>query len=124
MNSPISNRINTIFVHGSDLKRSVKWYSELIGQEVNLGEVSNPVHNLKIDHHTGLTLDAGPEGETKAIHPSGYPLFNFHTEDIHRAYKYVSGLGYKIESDIVSFDDFSFFTVEDLDGNVVMICTG
>lgn len=124
MNSPIANRINTIFVHVSDLKRSVIWYSELLGHEVDRDDVSDPVHNLPIDHHTGLTLDAGPEGETKNVQPSGYPLFNFHAEDIQRAYEYVSSLGYKVESDVVTFDDFSFFTVEDPDGNVVMICTG
>jgi hypothetical protein len=33
-------------------------------------------------------------------------------------------MDYTIESPITSFDDFSFFTIKDPDGHVVMICTG
>ncbi|MGE8205536.1 VOC family protein [Heyndrickxia sp. NPDC080065] len=124
MNSPINNQINTIFVHASDLKKSVQWYSKLLGQEYDPTEVSNPVYNIKINHHTGLTLDAGPEGVTKQPNTSSYPLFNFHTNDIHRSYDYVRQLDYKIESDIVHFPDFSFFTISDPDRNIIMICTG
>ncbi|OZU87150.1 glyoxalase/bleomycin resistance/dioxygenase family protein [Virgibacillus indicus] len=124
MNSPIQNKINTIFVHVSDLPRSVKWYSELLGQDYDLDEVKKPVYNLKIDHHTGLTLDAGPIGVEKKNGASSHPLFNFHTEDISLAYNYVEKLGYKIEEEITAFDDFSFFIINDPDHNIIMICTG
>lgn len=124
MQSPILNQINTIFVHVSDLGRSVEWYLKLLGQVYNNEEVHPPVHNIMINHHTGLTLDAGPAGTTKQINPSGNPLFNFHTNDIDEAYEFIKQLGYRIESDIVRFDDFAFFTVSDPDKNVIMICTG
>lgn len=124
MNSPIQNKINTIFVHVSDLPRSVKWYSELLGQDYDLNEVKKPVYNLKIDHHTGLTLDAGPIRVEKKNSPPSHPLFNFHTDDISHAYKYVIELGYKVKEEIVQFDDFSFFTISDPDHNIIMICTG
>ncbi|MBB2480777.1 VOC family protein [Bacillus sp. APMAM] len=124
MQSPIVNQINTIFVHVSDLGRSVEWYSKLLDQEYNLAEVHPPVYNMKINHHTGLTLDAGLSETTKQINPSGNPLFNFHTNDIDEAYEYIKQLGYKMESDIVRFEDFAFFNVSDPDKNIVMICTG
>ncbi|MCG7344099.1 VOC family protein [Sporosarcina sp. ACRSL] len=124
MSSPVAIKINTIFVHVSDLKQSVKWYSQLLGQEYDSTTIERPVYNMKIAHHTGLTLDAGPEGVTKKLLPSDYPLFNFHTENIEQSYAYVNELGYKVESEIVSFDDFSFFTLRDPDGNFIMICTG
>ncbi|MGY0693936.1 VOC family protein [Virgibacillus sp. FSP13] len=124
MTSPIKNQINTIFVHVSDLASSVKWYSQLLGQEFDLSNVSKPVYNLQINHHTGLTLDGGPEGVLKQDQSSNYPLFNFHTDDIQKSYEYVNRLGYQIESEIVHFDDFAFFTIRDPDQNVVMICTG
>lgn len=124
MKSPIASQINTIFVHVSDLRRSVKWYSDLLGKSFNEMEVTNPVYNIEVDHHTGLTLDAGPEEQTKKHDPSSQPLFNFHTDDINLAYEYVRDLGYVIDSEIVGFDDFSFFTVHDPDQNVIMICTG
>lgn len=124
MNSPITNKINTIFVHVSDLEESVKWYSQLLGQEYDSATIERPVYNINITDHTGLTLDAGPEGVTKKQSLSEYPLFNFHTENIDNSYTYVKELGYQIDSEIIRFDDFSFFTIRDPDSNVIMICTG
>jgi catechol 2,3-dioxygenase-like lactoylglutathione lyase family enzyme len=124
MKSPINNQINTVFVHVSNLKKSVRWYSELLGQEYDLDAVSDPVYNIKINHHTGLTLDSGPEGVSKKVDALENPLFNFHTGDIDAAFAFVEEMGYEAAEGIVRFDDFSFFTVRDPDGNVVMICTG
>ncbi|MBY0213449.1 MULTISPECIES: VOC family protein [Priestia] len=124
MPSPVFNKMNTVFIHVSNLKSSVKWYSELLNQEYKMSEVKSPVYNLNIDGETGLTLDAGPEGTEKQIVASLHPIFNFHTEDIKEAYEFVKGMDYTIDSPITSFDDFSFFTIKDPDGHVVMICTG
>ncbi|MCM3237426.1 VOC family protein [Heyndrickxia oleronia] len=124
MNSPIKNEVNTIFVHVSNLERSVTWYCQLLNQKFNLAEVSRPVYNIKLNHHTGLTLDAGPSSVIKEICPSENPLFNFHTDDINKSYDFVRKLGYQIQSEIVSFDDFAYFNISDPDGNIIMICTG
>ncbi|NQD66017.1 VOC family protein [Bacillus haikouensis] len=124
MQSPIINQINTVFVHVSSLKESVNWYSELLGLEYDLESVLEPVYNIRINHHTGLTLDAGPEGMIKHVKADEYPLFNFHTEDIDSSYSFVQEKGYEVVSGIIRFADFSFFTISDPDGHVVMICTG
>lgn len=123
MNSPIKNQINTVFVHVKHLKTSVKWYSQLLGQNVDLTEVLDPVFNMKVNHDTGLTLDAGPPGVEKRVKATNYPLFNLHTGDIQQSYAYVQKLGYQIESEIVAFDDFAYFNIKDPDGNIIMICT-
>ncbi|WP_040979456.1 VOC family protein [Oceanobacillus jeddahense] len=120
----ILNQTNTIFIHVSDLERSVIWYSNLLNQQADLSKVSRPVYNLEMNQHTGITLDAGPPGTTKEISPQPHPLFNFHTDDIHQAYKYIEKLGYTIAAEITEFDDFAFFNVNDPDGNVIMICNG
>lgn len=124
MTSPVKNQINTVFIHVENLEKSVEWYTRLLDQKFEPSEISRPVYNLKINHHTGLTLDAGPEGEKKEVQASTYPLFNLHTDRIEDAYKYVVELNYEIASEIVQFDDFAYFTVLDPDKNVVMICTG
>lgn len=124
MTSPVKNKINTIFVHVSDLHTSVKWYCQLLGQDYNPNQISDPVYNLEINHYTGLTLDAGPIGVTKESSSSAYPLFNFHTDNIISSYEYVKKLGYTIQTEITQFEDFSFFHILDPDKNVIMICTG
>lgn len=124
MTSPIRNQINTVFIHVKNLEKSVEWYCRLLDQEYEPSEIKSPVYNLKINHFTGLTLDAGPEGEIKEVEASPYPLLNFHTDHIHAAYAYVEELNYEIASEIVQFDDFAFFTVLDPDKNKVMVCTG
>ncbi len=123
MKSPILNQINTVFVHVSNLKESVRWYAELLGQPYDLEMVQDPVYNMAINHFTGLTLDAGPEGVKKES-ANNHPLFNFHTDNIEEAYSYVEQLKYEIVSEITRFHDFSFFVIQDPDGNRVMICTG
>jgi len=124
MKHPVKNKINTIFVHVSDLETSVIWYSKLLGQTIEMNSVARPVHNMEIDHYTGLAIDAGPAGSKKEMNPSKNPLFNFHTDDIHEAYEFTRESGFQIVSDIVQFDDFAYFNISDPDGNVIMICTG
>lgn len=96
----------------------------MLGEEVGISKVADPVHNLKMNQNTGLTLDAGPPEVIKEIQPLPYPLFNFHTGDIYQAYDCLQELGVQIVSDIVEFDDFSFFNISDPDKNMIMICTG
>ncbi|MBX0358513.1 VOC family protein [Halobacillus sp. Nhm2S1] len=120
MKSPIVNRLHTTFIPVTDLKRSARWYSELIGEPFTEENVHPPVYNLPMTTPTGVTLDAGLEHVT----PSSHPLFNFHTEDIDASYRFVEQLGYTIKSDIQRFEDVSFFNIQDPDGNIVMICTG
>ncbi|WP_409294668.1 VOC family protein [Peribacillus sp. SCS-26] len=123
MKSPVQNKMNTVFIHVTDLKKSALWYGRLLGQEVDEDRVSHPVYNLEIDGPVGLTLDAGPK-PGKAASPAPYPLFNFHTNDIKKSFDYVQSLNIECDSGIVEFDDFSFFTVKDPDGNIIMVCTG
>ncbi|MGR9049572.1 VOC family protein [Halobacillus faecis] len=120
MKSPISNRLHTTFIPVKDLKRSARWYSALIGEPYDEENIHPPVFNLPMKSHTGVTLDAGAAN----VAPSPHPLFNFHTDDIDAAYRFVEELGYIIKSDIQRFADVSFFNIEDPDGNIVMICTG
>ncbi len=124
MNSPVMNKINTVFVHVSDLEKSVKWYTQLLGQDDDTISIEKPVYNINVVGQTGLTLDAGPEKVTKKQSTSEYPLFNFHTANIEQSYMYVKELGYDIKSEIVHFDDFSYFMIRDPDRNMIMICTG
>jgi catechol 2,3-dioxygenase-like lactoylglutathione lyase family enzyme len=124
LKSPIQNRVHTIFIHVSNLERSVEWYCNLLGQDHDLSTVKRPVYNLQVNSQVGITLDAGPDDTSKHLGGLDHPLFNFHTDDIDEAYDYIKQLNYDIDSEIIRFEDLSFFTVRDPDQNVIMICTG
>ncbi|MGD6843417.1 VOC family protein [Bacillus infantis] len=123
MGTSIVNRMNTVFVHVADLKKSAGWYCKLLGQKVT-EPVENPVYNVKMDGETGLTLDAGSCADGKRPQAGPNPLFNLHTGDIHKAYSWMEKEGFDVQAGITHFDDFSFFNVKDPDGNIIMICTG
>ncbi|KHE68064.1 VOC family protein [Halobacillus sp. BBL2006] len=123
MKSPIKNQLNTVFVPVSDLKQSVKWYCQLLGQEYDEHNIKLPIYNMEINDYTGLLLDAGPIGN-KIVIPSPHPLFNFHTDDIRSAYEFVNHNDFKVESEIINYDDLAFFHLKDPDGNIIMVCNG
>lgn len=123
MNSPIANRVDTIFVHVTDLEKSVEWYSNLLGLEVK-GEVQGPIYTFEMgEGRPGLTLDNHCFDDNYVFVPQNQPLFNLNTEDIDAAYQFVNQRGIEIVQEIQSFPDLSEFTFKDPDGNIIMICT-
>ncbi|MGX1194562.1 VOC family protein [Metabacillus sp. SLBN-84] len=97
---------------------------QIAWSEYDSEKVEEPVFTIQLSEYTGLTLDAGPADITKKDCSTEHPLFNFHTDDIEKSLSYVKKLGCSIETEIVSFEDFSFFTISDPDHHVIMICTG
>ena len=120
---PIENRIDTIFIHVTDLKRSVDWYSRLLGLDVNEDTIQSPIFTFDMGPgRPGLTLDDHGLEEVYDYQPSNQPLFIFSTEDIDSAYQHVKNMGAESISNIQTFPDLSEFTFKDLDGNILMVC--
>ncbi|WP_284644773.1 VOC family protein [Paenibacillus silviterrae] len=123
LKSPIHHRIDTIFVHVTDLEASIKWYGKLMGVEVKEGDRKGPIYTFAMGPgRPGLTLDNHSMDDGYELLPSNQPLFNLSTEDIHAAYEHVVGMGAEIVEEIETFPDLSYFTFKDPDGNVLMIC--
>ncbi|MBU5267690.1 VOC family protein [Virgibacillus proomii] len=123
MRSPVINQVNTIFVHVSDLEKSVEWYCKLLGKKFDPNQVKKPVFNISLNEYTGITLDAG-QVETKKFTPLPYALFNLHTNDINESFKFAKESNFKIAQEIIDFGDLAFFNLYDPDKNIIMICTG
>ncbi|MFG6150502.1 VOC family protein [Halobacillus sp. B23F22_1] len=51
MSHPIYLKMNTVFVHVSDLTRSVRWYSQLLDRSFKEEDVSDPVYTFSY-HNT------------------------------------------------------------------------
>ncbi|PYI57543.1 VOC family protein [Paenibacillus flagellatus] len=123
MTNPLLNRVDTIFVHVTDLERSIRWYSELLGLDVREGPHAGPIYTLDMGPgRPGLTLDNHGLDDDYQFVPSNQPLFNLTATDIEAAYERVKSHGAEIVSGIVRFPDLSEFTFKDLDGNIIMVC--
>ncbi|WP_152391844.1 VOC family protein [Paenibacillus guangzhouensis] len=126
MKSPIMSRVDTIFIHVTNLKESVKWYSTLLGIEFNEDNpCEGPIHTFPMgENRPGLTLDnhCFDEEEYK-FNPSNQPLFNLSTEDIDEAYEFVKRMGAEFVTEIARYPDLSDFSFKDPDGNILMICS-
>jgi Predicted enzyme related to lactoylglutathione lyase len=124
MVKPIENRVDTIFVHVTDLHKSMEWYSRLLGLEIPEGEHNGPIYTFDMGPgRPGLTLDNHCFEPAYAFTPSNQPLFNLGATDIEAAYRHVRQLGTEYLSKIVTHPDLAEFTFKDPDGNLLMVCT-
>ncbi|WP_409251018.1 VOC family protein [Bacillus sp. SCS-153A] len=121
----ILNKIPTVFIPVVDLKKSVKWYSEVFGFNLDFEQWeqidSLPVYTFAMDS-SYLTLDANiaAQGEFK---PSKYPLCNIACQSISEVWDRFGQLGVERIDKITSFPNLSFFNFKDPDGNVLMMCS-
>lgn len=116
--------MNTVFIPVSDLKESVDWYERVLGFEIDPLQYHQiaklPVYTFQMGE-TSLTLE-----EDRGFIPSStkVPICNFHTTEIEKAKRELEENRVRIVSEIVTFPDFSYFNFNDINGNLLMICTG
>jgi predicted enzyme related to lactoylglutathione lyase len=122
--SPINSKINNVFIHVKDLKKSVEWYCNLLGIPQNNDFVESPVYNIPVTSETGLTLDDHTFDPNFIFKPSTNVLFNFNTKDIDEAYQFIKSNNIPIVKEIERIGNFAYFNYQDPDGNVLMICNG
>lgn len=120
--SPIASKVNNVFIHVSDLKKSAEWYSTLLALPFHKDSVESPVYNIPVTSETGLTLDDHTFDPSFSLAPSSHVLFNFFVQDIDEAYKFVKDHGITIVKEVERIGDFAYFNFQDPDGNVLMIC--
>ncbi|MBV7507664.1 VOC family protein [Bacillus sp. sid0103] len=120
--SPIKSKVNNVFIHVKDLKRSAEWYHNLLGIPCNLNKIESPVYNIPVTSETGLTLDDHTFDLDFKFKPSNHVLFNFYSKDIDAAYEYIKASNITIVKEIERIGEFAYFNFHDLDGNVLMIC--
>ncbi|SDZ41658.1 hypothetical protein SAMN05421736_11251 [Evansella caseinilytica] len=126
MTGIIKNRINSVFVHVSDLKASAKWYSELLGLRVHSDRFNGgPVYWMELAGYTGLILDDNSINKTRdGWQRSSAPLYMYGADDVHEAYRRLREQGVTITLEIETpHEGLTFFNFQDPDGNVFMVCS-
>ncbi|NHM31271.1 VOC family protein [Neobacillus terrae] len=119
---PVKNQMNGVFVHVTNLKGAVEWYTDLLGLEIDLEEVQSPVYNIPVSGTTSLTLDDHSFDPQFKHSISTSPIFNFFAPDIEEAYQYIKNRNIEIVREIEWVEDTAWFNIKDPDGNVLMIC--
>jgi predicted enzyme related to lactoylglutathione lyase len=120
--SPVRSRIGGVFVNVRDMGASAAWMSDLFGIELREADTVHSIYEVPSTRGAGLLLDdnRARNGETFVI------PFMFACNDIDAAFTYIT------EHDLTVFHGIerpnggpvAFFTLQDPDGNLVMVCQG
>lgn len=116
---PIHNRIDGVFVHVSNMERSVNWYHRLFDRPER-SSATDKVHSIAMDGGSDLILDQ--HGYDRGLAVDDRPQLMLHSPDVHAAYRRVKQLGLPVEWEIEEYPGMAFFTLRDPDGNLLMIC--
>ncbi len=114
--------MNGVFVHVSNLKFSVKWYSDLLDLDIDVDKVKSPIFNIPLVGTTALTLDDHAFDPEFKHNTSPSPIFNLYAPEIEEAYQYIKEKDIQIAREIEWVGETAWFNIKDPDGNVVMIC--
>lgn len=112
------NKIGAVFVHVKDLKRSSKFYAEILGLPYEEPDPNSPIYCPQMEG-TGLILDdnrnnAGTERDVR-------PLCILKTQDAEGALASMQAKGIEICFVERHEEKVFLFTFKDPDGNVLMV---
>jgi len=115
--SPIENRIGSVFVPVSDMSRAVEWYSTVFGLPTDEASHEGTIYDVEMTGDVQLTLDAN-----RPVENSSQPLCYFWTDDIDETETFLQSLEIPIVMGPEDVGSVTFLTIEDPDGNRLMVC--
>ncbi|MGO0061490.1 VOC family protein [Brevibacillus fluminis] len=116
MSHPILNAVGAVFIPVSNIERARDWYSDLLNVPVAGEILFGHIYCLPMQGSTTVVLDS------KIYDPASVrntPLFHFNTDDIHASFQLLKEKGIELVSGI---ENGHWFTFQDPDGNVLMVC--
>ncbi|WP_424767620.1 VOC family protein [Paenibacillus sp. sgz302251] len=117
--SPISNKVGSVFINVTDINRAIPFHSEVLGLPCRQAEPEESIYVLEMKSGSDVLLDnnrfrQGDDYKT---------LFMLLSSHIEGAKAYLVANGVQVFTDIERNGEIAFFTVKDPDGNVVMVCS-
>lgn len=117
--SPILNRIGSVFINVTDMNRAVRFHSEVLGLPYREVGPDDSIYGLNMRSGSGILLDNNRFRQNDDYQT----LFMSVTSDIDASRAYLTANGVRIFTDTERYGSLAFFTVEDPDGNIVMVCS-
>lgn len=112
--SRLEKRVGSIFIHVSDMKRAVEWYSRVFdlpySDDYTEGRLST-IYNLPFEG-TEILLDSN-----HGAAPAPQPLMFFKTDDIRHTLQFLKESGITIHEEML---ENNIVIIEDPDGNRLM----
>lgn len=116
--SPVLPRIGGVFVDVRDMRAMSKWYSELLGLPWREQDASQSIYTIGTTTGAAILLD-----DNRHRHGQSFRIpFMFDTPDMEAAYRFAAKEGFRLFGEPESYPSVAFFTLQDPDGNLVMIC--
>lgn len=116
---PIRTLIGGVFMHVSNMERSVDWYHRFFGLP-DRSSVTDKVHAIAMDNNSNFVLDQ--HGYDRGLAIGDRPLLMLESPDVHAAYRFALEQGIQIEWEIEEYPGMAFFTLRDPDHNLLMVC--
>lgn len=120
--APVENRVASIFVHVTDLRRAAEWYSGLFGLPILEERLSGgPVYWFDMPG-TGLVLDSNSNNRLRpGWREDMQPLVMLPCRDIDRAYAYAAGKAEPL-MEPERHPGMAYFNFRAPDGRAYMVC--
>ncbi|GIO34542.1 MULTISPECIES: VOC family protein [Paenibacillus] len=120
---PLVNRVASVFVHVTDLRRSAEWYSRLLGLPMMEERLNGgPVYWFDFQG-THMILDSDAVNRQNPDWNEGMmPRIMFEAKNIDDAFRYVREKGGKPICEPERHGSMAFFNFRDPEGNTHMAC--
>jgi catechol 2,3-dioxygenase-like lactoylglutathione lyase family enzyme len=118
MEQPFESHVCCLFLHFDDLARASDWYEEILGFSIGKKDLSKGFVEL---HMYGVNLTLLTWRSEEHIKPK-HPVFTFYSLDIEESYRQLKEKGVKVY-DFSNAGSVSGFLFEDIEKNVLMVCT-
>lgn len=112
--SRLEKRVGSIFIHVSDMKRAVEWYSRVFDLPYNDDYIEGRLSTVYTLHFEGTEVLLDNNGGAE---PRPQPMMFFKTDDIRQTLQFLKQAGVVIHKEVL---DNNIVIFEDPDGNRLM----